>query len=95
MTEKETLKEKVQTVSTISPTVEVSTNQKQKSVDQPIILLDEFEKSGDVRFNSSKLNEEQRKQFGYASYVEKAPDFVRSKTKGTITLKGITTAYCG
>ena len=81
---------KVNTVSTTSLTVEVPTNQQQKSVDQPIILLDEFEKSRDIYLNSPNLTEEQRQQLGHASYIERTPDFVRSKTKELITLKGIT-----
>ena len=88
----ETAIKKVQTVNTTSPTVEVSTNQQQQKVDQPITLLDEYEKSKDAYFNSPNLTEEQRQQLGHASYIERVPDFVRSKTKGVITLKGITTS---
>src|SRR5947199_6150815 len=53
---------------------------------QTIILLDEYEKDG------TGLTEEQRKQLGHASYIKKAPDFVRSKEKELIILKGITTS---
>lgn len=80
MKEKENLK--VSTVSTTSPTVEVSTNQQQQKVAK---FKDDF-------IDAPNLTEEQRQQLGHASYIEKAPEFVRSKAKELITLQGITTS---
>src|SRR5436190_16895433 len=54
-------------------------------------------KNGEVKFkddfvDAPNLTEEQRQQLGHASYIKKAPDFVRSKEKELITLTGITTS---
>ena len=80
---------------------EVPTNQQQQEVDQPIfkglnwkpnLNLNDLEKSKDSYFDAPNLTEEQRKQLGHASYIEKVPEFTKSKVKELITLKGITTS---
>ena len=61
---------------------EVSTNQQQQKV----------EKNKDLYFDAPNLTNEQRQQLGHASYPEKAPEFIRTRAKELITLKGYTTS---